>query len=137
MQYLDTTHKYTYSDNFTYIKGTNLSKILQVISSNIVKYLIYQYSKNGFDNINIFKILKNVIIKDNVYKSYNLTDEEISYLNSFDKDKKEICCIKNEICSEINYSKYNVNELRKFVKEKGIKKYSTLKKQELIELLEK
>ena len=39
--------------------------------------------------------------------------------------------------SEINYNKYTIVELKNLVKEKGIKGYSKLKKQELIELLGK
>jgi len=41
------------------------------------------------------------------------------------------------VISEISYNKYNVVELKNLAKEKGIKGYSKLKKQELVDLLKK
>jgi len=68
----------TYSDNFSYILyETNLLKLMK---SKIVDYLIYQYSKNGFDRINCIKMIKKVNLKDNIYESFNLTEEEINII---------------------------------------------------------
>jgi hypothetical protein len=68
----------TYSDNFSYIiYETNL---LKLVNSKIVDYLIYQFSKNGFDRINCIKMIKKVEIKDNIYNSFNLTSEEIKLI---------------------------------------------------------
>ena len=70
----------TYSDNFSYILyETNL---LQLMKSKIVDYLVYQYSKNGFDRINCIKMIKRVVLKDNIYESFNLTNEEIKMIES-------------------------------------------------------
>ena len=68
----------TYSDNFSYILyETNLLKLMK---SKIVDYLVYQYSKNGFDRINCIKMIKKVVLKDNIYESFNLTSEEIKLI---------------------------------------------------------
>ena len=68
----------TYSDNFSYILyETNLLKLMK---SKIVDYLVYQYSKNGFDRINCIKMIKKVVLKDNIYESFNLTSEEIKII---------------------------------------------------------
>ena len=68
----------TYSDNFSYILyETNLLKLMK---SKIVDYLVYQYSKNGFDRINCIKMIKKVVLKDNIYESLNLTSEEIEFI---------------------------------------------------------
>jgi hypothetical protein len=68
----------TYSDNFSYILyETNLLKLMK---SKIVDYLVYQYSKNGFDRINCIKMIKKVVLKDNIYESFNLTSEEIEFI---------------------------------------------------------
>ena len=48
----------------------------------IVDYLIYQFSKNGFDRINCIKMLKKVELNDNIYDSFNLTNEEIKFIES-------------------------------------------------------
>lgn len=70
----------TYSDNFSYILyETNLLKLMK---SKIVDYLIYQFSKNGFDRINCIKMIKKVELKDNIYESFNLTEEEIKIIES-------------------------------------------------------
>jgi len=70
----------TYSDNFSYILyETNLLKLMK---SKIVDYLVYQYSKNGFDRINCIKMIKKVVLKDNIYESFYLTSEEIKNIES-------------------------------------------------------
>jgi hypothetical protein len=71
----------TYSDNFSYILYEN--NLLELMKSKIVDYLIYQYSKNGFDRINCIKMIKKVNIKDdNIYDSFNLTKEEIQIIEN-------------------------------------------------------
>jgi len=70
----------TYSDNFSYILYE--SKLLKLMKSKIVDYLIYQYSKNGFDRINCIKMIKKVNLKDNIYESFNLTEEEIKIIEN-------------------------------------------------------
>jgi len=52
------------------------------MKSKIVDYLVYQYSKNGFDRINCIKMIKRVVLKDNIYESFNLTNEEIKMIES-------------------------------------------------------
>ena len=70
----------TYSDNFSYILyETNLLKLMK---SKIVDYLIYQFSKNGFDRINCIKMIKKVKLKNNIYESFNLTKEEIKIIET-------------------------------------------------------
>ena len=70
----------TYSDNFSYILyETNLLKLMK---SKIVGYLVYQYSKNGFDRINCIKMIKKVVLKDNIYESFNLTSDENKFIEN-------------------------------------------------------
>jgi hypothetical protein len=52
------------------------------MKSKIVDYLIYQFSKNGFDRINCIKMIKKVELKDNIYESFNLTTDEIKVIES-------------------------------------------------------
>lgn len=71
----------TYSDNFSYILYEN--GLLKLLKSKIIDYLIYQFSKNGFDRINCVKMLKKVDLKDdNIYDSFNLTKEEIKIIEN-------------------------------------------------------
>lgn len=83
MPTIDTTHKYTYSDNFKYITG-DLENIKKLLDSFIFKYLINQFSKNGFDHISIASTLKKVNSND-LYSGYGLTEEEITRIESFKK----------------------------------------------------
>jgi hypothetical protein len=79
MPYIDNTHEYTYSDNFKIIVDNkkNLKSILKIIDSCLVKYLIKQFSKHGFDNINALELLNEKIDDDkDIYKLYNLTENE-------------------------------------------------------------
>ena len=68
----------TYSDNFSYILYEPY--LLKLLKSPIVNYLIKQFSKNGFDRINCIKMIKKVELKDNIYESFNLTEEEIKII---------------------------------------------------------
>jgi hypothetical protein len=70
----------TYSDNFSYILYEN--NLLELLNSKIVKYLIYQFSKNGFDRINCVKMLKKVKLTNDIYESFNLTKEEVKIIES-------------------------------------------------------
>jgi len=70
----------TYSDNFSYILCEN--NLLELLNSKIVKYLIYQFSKNGFDRINCVKMLKKVKLTNDIYESFNLTKEEVKIIES-------------------------------------------------------
>ena len=85
MPYVDKTKKYTYSDDFKYIIDDNLDEIKILLESNIVEYLIFQYSKNGFDRVDIIKtlnkkILKNIKNEEDLYKLYNLSEKEIQHI---------------------------------------------------------
>jgi hypothetical protein len=84
MPYIDNTHDYTYSDNFKIIVDNkkNLKNILKIIDSCLVKYLIKQFSKHGFDNINALELLNEKIDDDkDIYKLYNLTENEKNHIN--------------------------------------------------------
>lgn len=74
----------TYSDNFKYISVDNES-LLSLFNSSIVNYLIFQYSKNGFDRIDAIQCLKKVEGGDlqNIYDQYNLTAEEVEYITQY------------------------------------------------------
>ena len=62
-----------------------------MLKSKIVDYLIYQFNKNGFDRINSIKMLKKVKLTDNIYESFNLTEEEIKIIeNNKNYSKTEI-----------------------------------------------
>jgi 16S rRNA G966 N2-methylase RsmD len=87
MPYVDKTKSYTYSDNFKYIIDDDIEQIKLLFESKIVKYLLFQYSKNGFDSIDIIKTinkknLKNIKIENELYKLYNLTEEHINHINN-------------------------------------------------------
>jgi hypothetical protein len=87
MPYVDNTKSYTYSDNFKYIIDDNLEQIKLLLDSKIVKYLLFQYSKNGFDSIDIIKIinkknLNNIKNENELYKLYNLSNKHIKHINN-------------------------------------------------------
>jgi hypothetical protein len=101
MPTIDRTKLYTYSDSFKYIIEDNngsLEQIKMLLDSNIVKYLISQYSKNGYDSVDIIKMLykKNLTsVKDynDLYKLYGLTDEHSEHINNIlkiNKSPKEV-----------------------------------------------
>jgi superfamily II DNA or RNA helicase len=83
MPTIDTTHEYTYSDNFRYVTG-ELEVIKKLLDSAIFKYLINQFSKNGFDHISIASTLKKVN-SDDLYNAYGLTEQERIRIESFKK----------------------------------------------------
>jgi len=86
MPFIDYSSEFTYSDNFKYIIDDNLEDILLILESIIIDYLLFQYSKNGFDAINIVKMImkKSSTIKfvdiNDVYKYYNINDNELQYM---------------------------------------------------------
>lgn len=91
MPFIDKTKSYTYSDNFKYIIDDNLEAILLLLESKIVKYMLFQYSKNGYDSIDIIKMihkknLNNVKNEKELYDVYNLTDEHLKHINNILKN---------------------------------------------------
>jgi hypothetical protein len=87
MPYIDKTKSYTYSDNFKYIIDDNLEQIKLLFDSKIVKYLLFQYSKNGFDSVDIIKMinkknLNNIKNENELYKLYNLNNDHIKHINN-------------------------------------------------------
>ena len=111
MPYIDKTSEYTYSDNFKYIIDDNLEEIKILFDSIIAKYLLYQFSKNGFDSINIIKMIDKKNIKgikndDDIFKIYNVTTDEIIHiksllgLNTVDKVVKR--SISNKIVKDLD-----------------------------------
>jgi hypothetical protein len=80
MPFIQKEKNITYSDNFSYILyEDNLCSLLQ---SNILKYLIFQFSKNGFDKINCVKMLKKHKLTTDIYNDFGLTKEEIKYIEN-------------------------------------------------------
>jgi hypothetical protein len=81
----DDTHQQTYSDNFVFLPVEN-DNLLILFTSPLIDFLCKQFSKNGFDLINAVRMLKKVegrllTTRDDVYREYNLTEEEINYIN--------------------------------------------------------
>ncbi len=122
MPYVDRTKSYTYSDNFKYIIDENLDQIKLLFDSNIVKYLLFQYSKNGFDSIDIIKTinkkdLNNIKTEADLYKLYNLTEEHINHIKiilsinkSEDKNNYTIIKDKKKNYYLINNKVYLINK---------------------------
>ena len=84
MPFIDDTHNYTYSDNFKIIVDNkkNLKNILKVVDSCLIKYLIKQFSKHGFDNINALELISEKIDDEkDVFKIYKLTESEKNHIN--------------------------------------------------------
>jgi len=90
--------------------------------------------------------LNNAICEVNHLELVDYTTEEDK--NSKKEEKKEVKEVveekveekvepKQETTKEVDYSKMNLAELKNVAKEKGIKGYSTMKKDELIEVLSK
>ena len=114
MPYVDRTKNYTYSDNFKYIIDDNLDEIKMLFESNIIKYLLFQFSKNGFDSVDIIKlvnkkILNNIKTEQDLYLLYNINDVEITHINL-------LLGLKNNSDENIN------NEKQKIIKD-GRKQY--------------
>jgi len=102
MPYVDTTKTYTYSDNFKYIIDNNLTQIKLLFDSKIIKYLLFQYSKNGFDSIDIIKTinkknLNNITNENELYKLYNLTNEHIKHINNILGTTSKTCKLKTVV----------------------------------------
>lgn len=127
------------------IKKTN--KVIDIFINLSIRgvYVILSNANNDF--VGIFK---KKIDKTNI--KYNILEIEVSRsLNSnINKRKKTKCEVliyntliedkeKKEQKNEqiIDYNKYNVKDLKKLLKEKGLKGYSRLLKQDLIEMLKK
>jgi hypothetical protein len=92
MPYIDDTKSYTYSDNFKYIIDDNMEQIKLLFESKIIKYLLFQYSKNGFDSIDILKTLDkknltNIKFENDLYNLYDLTEKHINHINTILKMK--------------------------------------------------
>lgn len=92
MPYIDDTKFYTYSDNFKYIIDDNMEQIKLLFESKIIKYLLFQYSKNGFDSIDILKTLDkknltNIKFENDLYNLYDLTEKHINHINTILKMK--------------------------------------------------
>jgi len=84
--YIDNSKSYTYSDNFKYIIDDNLDKVKLLLESRITKYLIYQFCKNGFDYINVVKMidkkdLKNIKDENDLYLLFNLNQDHVNHIN--------------------------------------------------------
>jgi adenine-specific DNA-methyltransferase len=132
-------------------KRTIVDSITQILNNNNFEILMYSYNNEGLlskeDLIDIFKIkYSNVVLYEKEYKKFKAQDSVqkknvIEYLficdnkytnNNTDNDKVE------KISDEdifIDYDKMKVIELRNECKNRGLKKYSKLKKIELIQLL--
>lgn len=87
MPRVDKTKSYTYSDNFKYIIDNNMEQIKLLFDSKLVKYLLFQYSKNGYDTIDIIKTIKKINLKNinnnnDLYKLYNLTDTHLKHIDN-------------------------------------------------------
>lgn len=85
---IDITRIYSYSDNFKFITGNNLDGILILLKSKIIDYMIKQFSMNGFDRTSIISIIRKVNITnefkiEDIYKLYDLTEEEIKRITEF------------------------------------------------------
>ena len=81
----DDTHQQTYSDNFVFLPVEN-DNLLILFTSPLIDFLCKQFSKNGFDLINAVRMLRKVegrllTTRDDVYREYNLTQDEIKYIN--------------------------------------------------------
>ena len=95
MPFVDKTKTYTYSDNFKYIIGDDLDKIKLLLDSKIIKYLLFQYSKNGFDSIEIIKTihkhnLNNIKNEIELYKLYGLSKDHLNHIDKILKNKNII-----------------------------------------------
>lgn len=66
---------------FIEVKNDNF---LLLFTSPIIDFLCKQFSKNGFDMINVIKMLKKIdgTITDmkSIYDTYHLNEDEIAYL---------------------------------------------------------
>jgi K+/H+ antiporter YhaU regulatory subunit KhtT len=145
MPYVDRTKDYTYSDNFKYIIDDNMDTIKMLLESPIIKYLLYQYSKNGFDSIDIIKNLTkknldNVNSENDLYIIYNITDNEIEHIQNITKttiNNRDRLKSNQDINDTISIkstqsrTQYTVDILKNMCKERNIKGISKLSKKDL------
>lgn len=92
MPFVDRTKNYTYSPNFKYIIDDNLDEIKILFESNLINYLFFQFSKNGFDLVSILnfvdkKNLTNIKTNQDLYLLYNINNEEVTHIKSLLKKK--------------------------------------------------
>ena len=83
---VDRTHEYTYSDNFMYITEGNLEGLKRILESSLMRYLLKQYSMNGFDGVSVMERMRRVDFEgeeDEVYDRYGLTEEEKEYIKKY------------------------------------------------------
>jgi len=80
MPFINDKNDVTYSDNFSYILYEE--NLLDLLNSKILKYLIFQFSKNGFDRVNCVRMIRKVELFSDIYFSFNLTDEEINVIEN-------------------------------------------------------
>ena len=135
MPFISDKKNRTFCDNFKYIL-CNDDNMLNLFMSKIIDYLIFQFSKNGFDRIDVLYILKKIDNYDNIYNSYHLTDEEITVICG----KPVITVEVQKQVDPLNLQDLKITELKNIArteKIKGFSKYTTKTKNELIELIEK
>ena len=85
---IDKTNQYSYSDNFKYIDKGDLDGLYLLFTSELITYMLKQFSTNGFDKISIISTMRYVDIKpqstiEDIYLTYGLTSDEISRIKSF------------------------------------------------------
>jgi len=125
MPFVDTTKSYTYSDNFKYIIDENLEQIKLLFESNITKYLLYQYSKNGFDSIDIIKNINKINLndvshEDMFYELYGLTIEHIHHMNNIlGISNTEKSTMKKSIKKEKDPIKKEKEQINQTIKQKN------------------
>ena len=66
----------------------------------------------------------------------NVDDEGSDSENDDDENDDQDDSVENEIKQTINYSKYKVDELKQMCQEKDLENYKSLRKSELVALLE-
>ena len=85
---IDRTGQYSYSDNFAYITGNNINGLYRLFTSDLVNYMIKQFSTSGFGRIVAITMFKRIDVDnddtiEDIYASYNLTPAEILRIKSF------------------------------------------------------
>ena len=101
-------------------------KLMNIFKNNNIKKYLELCKYSGFNSR---------IVLENI--TYNLDDLEDILEDDIEEKPVLQTKDKKKITKKDENKKYTVPELRNLLKEKGIKGYSKLKKQELIDLLEK
>jgi len=84
---IDRSKDFTYSDNFKLIFDDHLENVRFLIESNIMKYMISQFSKNGFDSIKCLQLLRRCELRQDItdmqelYEYYQLSPDEIHHIH--------------------------------------------------------